>query len=99
MPALRILAVILPVLLATPLEAETLLIDAVEQAPAGLERPRHGMTMDQVRERFGEPEKVLGPVGEPPITRWVYPEYTVYFENDLVLHTVINRKAAPAGQQ
>jgi len=99
MPVLRILAAILPLLLATPLKAETLLIDAVEQAPAGLERPRHGMTMERVRERFGEPEKVLGPVGEPPITRWVYPEYTVYFENDLVLHTVINRRAAPAGQQ
>ena len=99
MPVLRILPAVLPLLLATPLEAETLLIDAVEQVPTELERPRHGMTMERVRGRFGEPEKVLGPVGEPPITRWVYPEYTVYFENDLVLHTVINRKAAPAGQQ
>jgi len=72
---------------------ETLLIEAVEQAPAGLERPHKGMTMEQVRQRFGEPGKVLGPVGDPPITRWVYPEYTVYFEHDLVLHSVVNRTA------
>jgi hypothetical protein len=28
-------------------------------------------------------------VGEPPISRWEYTGYTVYFEHDLVLHSVI----------
>jgi hypothetical protein len=47
--------------------------------------------MEQVRPRFGEPREELAPVGEPPIGRWIYPAYTVYFENDLVLTSVVHR--------
>ena len=35
-------------------------------------------------------------LGNPPITRWDYPQFSVYFENDRVLHTVLAR-SAPAG--
>ncbi|WP_275097547.1 hypothetical protein [Sedimenticola hydrogenitrophicus] len=80
----------------TPLaSADVLLLDAIEQAPAnsseGLVRPRAGQTMDAVRARFGEPEKELPWVGEPPITRWVYADFTVYFENEYVINTVVHR--------
>jgi hypothetical protein len=75
--------------------ADVLLLDAIEQAPAnsseGLVRPRPGQTMDAVRARFGEPEKELPWVGEPPITRWVYADFTVYFENEYVINTVVHR--------
>jgi hypothetical protein len=27
-------------------------------------------------------------VGDPPITRWEYPGFVVYFEHHLVVHTV-----------
>jgi hypothetical protein len=47
--------------------------------------------MDAVRARFGEPEKELPWVGEPPITRWVYADFTVYFENEYVINTVVHR--------
>ncbi|AKH19593.1 hypothetical protein [Sedimenticola thiotaurini] len=75
--------------------ADVLLLDAIEQAPAnsseGLLRPRTGQTMDAVRAQFGSPSQELPWVGEPPITRWVYPKFTVYFENEYVINTVVHR--------
>ncbi len=52
------------------------------------EAPQRGMTQAQVRAQFGAPRDTKGPVGQPPISRWVYPDYTVYFENQVVLHSV-----------
>ncbi|WJW76772.1 hypothetical protein QVG61_06735 [Thiohalobacter sp. IOR34] len=79
--------------------AEVLIIDALKSeppnSPAGLERPRSGQTMEAVRARFGEPQQILGPVGEPPITRWVYQDFTVYFEGSRVIHSVLHRPHAP----
>jgi len=53
--------------------------------------PRRFITMEQVEKGFGAPAEKMPAVGEPPITRWVYKDYTVYFEHQLVLHTVTNR--------
>lgn len=60
--------------------------------PAGVERPHRGATMAAVEQQFGAPKTKLAPVGEPPITRWVYDDFTVYFEYDRVIHAVIHRK-------
>jgi hypothetical protein len=90
-----ILATILVLGAALPAHADVLLLDAIETAPpnadSGLLRPRSGASMDRVEERFGPPQSVLGPVGEPPITRWVYPGYTVYFEHRNVINVVVHR--------
>ena len=48
--------------------------------------------MDQVLQRFGEPQQRLGPVGEPPISHWVYPDFVVYYEYDRVIHAVVPRR-------
>ena len=61
------------------------------QAPNDIPRPSRSMTMEQVREQFGEPLSVEGPVGDPPITRWIYDNYVVHFEHEYVIHTVIKR--------
>lgn len=53
--------------------------------------PANSMTMSVVRDSFGEPEQILNGVGVPPITRWQYPEYVVYFENDQVITAVAGR--------
>ena len=53
--------------------------------------PERGASMTTVRSRLGQPGRRVGPVGEPPITRWVYDRFTVYFEHDRVLHAVKNR--------
>jgi hypothetical protein len=50
--------------------------------------PGKGMTKDQVEDRFGSPPEKVGSVGEPPISRWVYSGFTVYFEYDHVIHAV-----------
>lgn len=50
--------------------------------------PRRGINMDAVLSEFGEPDERFGPVGEPPITEWVYGSFRVYFEHDLVLHSI-----------
>ena len=71
-----------------PASADVLLIDGIKSAPV-IQTPRNGLSMAQVRQQFGEPAQEVPAVGEPPISRWEYTGYTVYFENDLVLHSVI----------
>lgn len=54
----------------------------------------HGLTMAQIAKRFGQPEHKVGPVPKvgtklnPPITRWEYPDFTIYFEHNIALHLV-----------
>lgn len=55
-----------------------------------MKMPVRGMTMQQVAKDYGEPKEKRAPVGDPPITRWVYPDYTVYFEYKYVIHSVSN---------
>ena len=71
--------------------ADTLLIDSTQSA-ATTARPPAGASMDRVLQRFGEPQQRLGPVGEPPISHWVYPDFIVYFEHDRVIHAVVPRR-------
>ena len=70
-------------------------LEAIEAAPpnsgSGVMRPSSGTSMTQVKAKYGEPETVKDAVGEPPITRWVYPDYTVYFEYDRVIEVVVHR--------
>lgn len=61
---------------------------AVPQAPAETDRPHRGMSMQTVESRYGAPTKRLDAVGHPPITRWEYPGFVVYFENQTVIHAV-----------
>jgi len=50
--------------------------------------PHRGMTMEQVKQSFGEPKKTIAPVGKPPITRWIYEGFIVYFEDGHVIHSL-----------
>ena len=53
--------------------------------------PQRGMTMQRVESKWGQPQRRMSPVGEPPITRWQYDGFVVYFEYDRVIHTVRQR--------
>lgn len=53
--------------------------------------PRRGMTMDKVQNELGQPVSKSGGVGQPPITRWTYPDRDVYFEYSTVLHVVAHQ--------
>lgn len=70
--------------------ADVLLIEEVRQAES-MSLPANGMNQEQVRASFGVPAQVHQPVGEPPITRWDYERWSVYFEYDLVLFTVLKK--------
>jgi hypothetical protein len=72
--------------------ADTLLLAGiqVDQQTASA-RPKSGMSMTAVESTYGAPSQRHGAVGEPPITRWDYPEFSVYFEHDLVIHAVARR--------
>jgi hypothetical protein len=52
--------------------------------------PVNNTPMTNVREQFGQPGTEVPAVGQPPITRWYYAQYTVYFEFDRVITSVIN---------
>ena len=69
---------------------DVLLIDRMAKT-AHLSVPVNGLTMDQVIQKFGEPANRYSAVGDPPIARWVYENFTVYFEYQRVIHSVINR--------
>jgi hypothetical protein len=72
--------------------ADVLLIEEVRQADR-MELPANGLRQAEVRARFGEPTATHAPVGDPPITRWDYDGWSVYFEYDLVLFTVLHKGA------
>ena len=66
----------------------------VPNPSASGDTPASGMSMEKVEAKYGAPSRRVPAVGggstaQPPITRWEYPGFTVYFENSLVIHTVV----------
>ena len=69
--------------------ADTLIMQEIDQARATADqRPSRGMSMDKVAGRWGAPAAKDPAVGQPPITRWEYKDFVVYFEYDHVIHAV-----------
>ncbi len=69
--------------------ADTLLIDGMDAAqPTSMERPARGSSMASVEARFGPPTTRSSAVGQPPITRWDYSNFAVFFEYNHVVHSV-----------
>jgi hypothetical protein len=80
--------------------ADVLLLDAVQaESSTASTRPTRGMSMDRVEATFGTPVEKHAAVGQPPITRWDYPGFSVYFEYQYVIHAVPAHEAEPAKQQ
>jgi hypothetical protein len=75
--------------------AETVIVnDQVTVAQSNVARPMRGMRMAQVESQFGAPTTKHPAVGgggphRPPITRWDYPAFSVFFERDIVLDSVV----------
>ena len=87
----KILIMTLPLLAGISVHAETFLVPGdVNSSGITVSTPAKGMTMQQVEERFGSPQKKLPATGNPPITRWIYDNYTVYFERQYVIHSVVH---------
>ena len=95
----------LPILLAAALalastlaSADTLLIQRAHVAE-GKDLPKRGTSMAQVEAHFGAPQQRYPSVGgggprTPPITRWQYQAFSVYFENSHVVNAVLTKASA-----
>lgn len=59
-----------------------------DQAP--IDMPTKGMSKARVKSLFGEPLEDVPAKGQPPISRWKYKEFTVYFDSNTVIHCVRN---------
>ena len=44
--------------------------------------------MDKVASTWGQPAARNAAVGDPPISRWEYADFVVYFEYSRVIHAV-----------
>jgi hypothetical protein len=73
--------------------AETL--DTEVAAPAAVAGPARGSSMATVEAHFGAPITRHDAVGQPPITRWDYAGFSVFFEHDRVIHAVTARAFPP----
>ena len=72
--------------------AENIKIGLSQQGSANqnINRPKLGMSMEQVKAYFGDPVQVTGPTGKPAIYLWKYTKFSVYFEGEHVLHSVLH---------
>lgn len=77
-------------LLATQVMADQMAVPAGQQGgnSQSVPKPQSGMSMNQVQSQYGTPNQQMPSVGEPPISRWIYDAYTVYFEHNHVIHSV-----------
>ena len=87
-------------LAATSVHADT--FDVRQNTAAGnrSDLPRRGLSMSQVEQRYGAPIEKLATAGgdaprHPPINRWRYNGYTVYFERNRVIHSVVDAASQP----
>lgn len=78
--------------LSVNLTAEEINIPAAktESSEFSVQLPGRGMAMENVQSRFGDAPEKFSAVGDPPITKWIYKNFTVYFESEFVIHAVVN---------
>jgi len=90
---MRLLGLLVPALaLSTTLAvAQTLEVAPGDPPTAAAATPARGATMSAVEARFGAPATRHAAVGAPPITRWDYPGFSVFFEHNRVIHSVLVR--------
>lgn len=77
--------------------------DQVQVRESRLDVPKRGLTMGDVEKHFGAPVTRHPAVGggsphRPPITRWDYNGFSVFFEKDRVIDSVVTGGEAGAGQ-
>lgn len=95
---LGIMALITPFVAFTalkPVTARAQWETAFVEVEQGRGLPARGESRDSVRRKFGEPSSSRPAVGRPPISSWAYPDFTVYFEYDLVITTVATSDSLP----
>ncbi len=64
---------------------------SVPNSSDGVLRPTRGMSMATVAQKFGTADQQSAAIGDPPITKWIYADFIVFFEHSHVIHAVIPR--------
>lgn len=82
------IVLVLALLLPFGSHANTLQIPIGQQGTDGISLPTLGESQRAVLERFGLADVEHPSVGNPPITRWDYREFSVYFEYTHVINSV-----------
>lgn len=72
--------------------ADTLILPVGSQSKPALPLPKKGLSKQAVQSAYGTPSHTTAAVGTPPISRFEYPDFTVYFEYDHVIHAVAKHK-------
>mgnify|MGYP000482220114 CR=1 FL=1 len=84
----------LAILLPTIPAAQADVLDMATPTASPVSKPAKGSSMASVLHDFGAPTTKRAPVGggskhQPPITRWDYPGFSVFFENNHVVDAVV----------
>ena len=79
--------------MAATVNADTLQLGGSENASRfeSSGKPSRGMTQAKVESEYGAPQQTHAAVGDPPITRWDYAGFVVFFEHDRVIHAVTKK--------
>ncbi len=69
--------------------ADDIAMPAGASGSAAIQTPQRGISMAKVEATFGAPSERHAAIGQPPIARWDYPTFSVFFEHDHVIHSVV----------
>lgn len=67
-----------------------LTLSLISTSAFAMETPQTGISKASVEIKYGNPIKQVAAIGQPPISSWIYKGFTVYFEGNRVIHTVMN---------
>lgn len=71
------------------LALSVLALSVASHGSFAMETPTAGLSKASVEIKYGNPQAKSTTVGEPPISSWEYSQFTVYFEHDHVIHSVV----------
>lgn len=72
---------------------QTINMPLANKPNSNIKRPTRTQSKNTVISEFGNPIEKHKPKGNPPIERWDYPEFSVYFESNYVIHSVVRSNA------
>ena len=76
--------------LSANLSAELIETPSGKKEAYSIKLPGRSMSKQSVRKEFGKPAEISAEVGSPPISKWRYDNFTVYFEDRYVIHAIVN---------
>lgn len=95
----RTLIPLLSIALCFAAHADTIRIPVGQQGQNQLSMPSRGDSKNLVLDRFGLADEERLPVGHPPITRWDYRYFSVYFEGNRVINSVPHHQRIAPSQR